>query len=183
LGAAQLFSLGHLRMISIIIVCAGIAGIVAIFPSRRRLWAFVVASILVPVLLIGSCRYNAWQFDHLEDRAKQVITAEELQAWATNILAQFPSYSSSQIHQLETNFPPKLISVCRGPAACWISVQFHETSGSVSYSPTNWNPDYVMIIWSDKPSGDAAFEIGPTNFVCYRPEAHEWAPGVYFYKR
>ena len=145
---------------------------------------FLVVIILLPVLMIGGCRYQDWKFDHLEERARQAITAEELQAWATNILAQYPSYSASQLHDLQTNFPPKLSAVCRGSsAACWVGLQSYEEPGSDSSSPTNLHPDHVMIIWSAKPSGDAAFEIGPTNFVCPRPEAHEWAPGVYFYKR
>jgi len=123
---------------------------------------------LIPVLLIGGCYYQWWQFDHLEDRARRAITAAELQAWATNVLAQVPSYSSSQVHQLRTNYPSKLRSVCCGPGACWITVP---------------QPRYVMIIWSMKPSGDAAFEIGDTNFVSMHPKAHAWAPGVYFYRR
>jgi hypothetical protein len=137
---------------------------------RSFLIAAFLTIFLIPVLLIGGCYYKWWQFDHIEDRARRAITAAELQTWATNVLAQAPSYSPSEFHQLRTNYPAKLRSVCRGPGVCWISVPDPES-------------DYLMIIWSMKPSGDAAFEIGGTNFVSAHPKARAWAPGVYFYRR
>src|ERR1035441_2464623 len=46
--------------------------------------------------------------DHLEQHARKVITASELQAWATNLLAEYPTYSASQDYQMRTNYPVKL---------------------------------------------------------------------------
>ena len=134
---------------------------------RKIIRVVSIGFVLMPVLFIGGCFYRWWKFDHLEERARRVITAGELQAWATNVLAQVPSYSPSQFYQLHTNYPAKLRSVCPG-AGCWIDVP---------------EPHYVMINWTIKPSGDAGFEIGDTNFVSRRPKAHAWLPGVYFYRR
>jgi hypothetical protein len=135
---------------------------------------------LMPVLIFGGTLFHWWQFDHLEDRAKRIVTATELQAWATSVLAEFPTYSPQQAHQLRTNFPAKLRPLCKGFGfACWVSVVSFKEEPAVSRD----YPDFVNIIWSMKPSGDAAFEIGPTNFASGHSGAHMWAPGVYFYRR
>src|SRR5437899_2051905 len=107
-----------------------------------------------------------------------MMTAAQLQTWATNLLAEFSTYSPAQFNQLKTNYPPQLAPLCRRINS---SVAVHEEPTSVS--ATNYYPEHVMIIWSIKPSGDAAFEVGPPTFVCRRSDAHVWAPEVYFYRR
>jgi hypothetical protein len=135
--------------------------------------------LLVALLCVGGCFAHGWykgrQFAHLEQTASQMITAAELQRWATNLLAEFPTYSPAKFSQLKTNYPPKLAALCRSVNS-WAAV--HEEPVG-----TNYYPEYVMIIWSVKPSGDAAFEVGPPGFVSRQSDAHAWAPGVYFYRR
>src|SRR5881409_2062053 len=148
---------------------------------RRFLLVACLTVALIPVLLIGGCYFRWWQFDHLEQNARRAITPAELQEWGTNILASVPNLSPAQIHQLRTNYPAKLSRLCRGIGGCWISV--HEEPITNSAGIVSYTPRYVMIIWSIKPSGDAMFEVGPTNFVSVWPQAHVWAPGVYFCRR
>src|SRR6266550_161452 len=118
--------------------------------------AAAVAFLLIPVLCIGGCFahvwYKGWQFAHLEQSAHRMVTAAELQTWATNLLVGFPTYSTAKLNQIKTNYPPKLAPLC-WRVNSWVAV--HEEPRG-----TNYYPEYVMIIWSIKPSGDAAFEIG-----------------------
>lgn len=136
-------------------------------------------AILLLLFCIGGCygapRYKYWRFDHIEQSAKRMITPAELQTWATNLLARFPTYSQAEAWQTRTNYPAQLRPLCRGMWAgmwaCWVSVVEEPRTNSAG-APEN-HPEYVMIIWSMKPSGDAAFEIGPTNFVSGRRGASD----------
>jgi hypothetical protein len=112
----------------------------------------VVVIVLVPILAFGFFIYHLRQFAHLEERAKRVMTAAELQAWANNVLAEFPTYSPAQVRQLRTNFPAKLSPLCRGIGGCWVSVLEREETATNSSSVPRRYPECVMIIWSIKPS-------------------------------
>jgi len=149
---------------------------------RKLLKFLVVLSVLFPVLIIGGCllqmslRFS--QFDNLEIRAKRVITAAELQSWATNLIVESQSYNADQWHWLRTNYPAQLRSVSR-----WIGgphVSMMPATEPVAEEQKDGRPAYMLLGWSIKPTGDARFEIGPTNFVSIHSEAHAWAPGVYF---
>lgn len=131
------------------------------------------------VLVLGAAAYvyqgykPAWQFDHLEQNARKVITAAELQAWATNLIAMHPTnnWVSFRASELGTNFPQQLrqlaprvgphVEVCR-------------------WEDTN-EPPWVRVWWGSGFLGHAGFEIGPTNFD--RGRGHPWASGVYFFKQ
>jgi hypothetical protein len=139
----------------------------------------------IPFVLIGGCLWMGpvqwWRFDHLEQSARKRIRAAELQNWATNIIASYPGLTPFQAYQLRTNFPPKIESLCRSRiAACWVFVNSHSVTNS--QGQIHEEADYLQIIWSQKPSGDAAFIIGPPTFVYDHPKAHAWGPGVYFQK-
>jgi hypothetical protein len=131
---------------------------------------------LVVFLCLAAYIYPAckpvWQFDHLERNAKKLITAAELQAWATNVIAAYPTNSKIWISELGTNFPMQLRGLAPklGP-----SVWFYEGDGTNS-------PRWVRLYWGSGFLGAHGFEIGPTNFVSERP-GHAWAPGVYFYEK
>jgi hypothetical protein len=113
-----------------------------------------------------------WQFDHLEENAKKVITGSELQKWATNLLAQYPGDTSLSAADLGTNFPPQLRALAPklGPYI-WINTAYDTNS-----------PRWVRLHWGSGFLGTTGFEIGPTNFVSERTR-HAWQPGVYFYNR
>ena len=112
------------------------------------------------------------QFDNLERNAKKVITAAELQAWATNLLAQHPSNAHLRISELGTNFPRQLLGLAPklGP-----SVYVYEGYDTNS-------PAWVRLYWGSGFLGAHGFEIGPTNFVSYK-SGRTWSPGVYFYDK
>jgi hypothetical protein len=143
----------------------------------------IVTMLIALILLafIGGCflypRYVRWQFDHLEEHASRVITASELETWATNLLAKYPTYSVSQIYQMRTDYPAQLRSLC-------------PVIGPTVFIGEDWNsedfkihPTFVNLYWGGTPIGHGGFEIGPTNFVSHlHPNAHAWAPGVYFYR-
>ena len=129
---------------------------------------------LVVVLLVGVFFYAGckpvWQFDHLERNARRAITADELQAWAVNLLAQHPSYTNLSLPDLGTNFPPQLRDLA--PKLGPMIVVFE---GADSNSPA-----WVFVHWGSGFLGSHGFEIGPTNFVSGR-RSHAWQPGVYFF--
>jgi hypothetical protein len=130
----------------------------------------------VAVCFAGLLLYSykpVWQFDHLEQNAKKAITGAELQAWATNLLAQYPSNTTLRASGLGTNFPQRLRSLAPeiGPD---VRVNFPDD--------TNY-PGWVMIGWGSGFLGHRCLEVGPTNFVDTSSKAHAWRPGVYFYSR
>jgi hypothetical protein len=111
-------------------------------------------------------------FDHLESSVKAVITASELQVWATNLLAQYPTDASIiNPAMLGTNFPVQLlgISPVLGP---YISILHSQDDESNDTS-------CVIIDWGGGILGHAGFMVGSTNFS--RISDHKWQEGVYFY--
>jgi hypothetical protein len=126
---------------------------------------------------IGGCIYTSykptWQFDHMEQNARKMITGAELQTWATDLLAHYPSNTTLRVSELGTNFPQQLrrLAPKLGPG---ISI--------VERFDTN-SPAWVRLYWGSGFLGASGFEIGPTNFAGFDPKGHAWQPGVYFYKR
>ena len=113
-----------------------------------------------------------WQFDHLEQNARKVITAAELQTWATNLIALHPTnvQMDFRISELGTNFPHQLLGLAPrfGPG-----VTVYQWAG------TNDLP-FVRIWWGSGVMGRAGFQIGP--FMPGPDQEHQWAEGVYFFK-
>lgn len=114
-------------------------------------------------------------FQHLEEDVKKITTGAELQVWATNLLAQYPTNVSLSITNLGKNFPKRLLDLAPrvGPR-----VSVHEADTN---SPTS--PAYVLLYWGSGMLGAKMFEIGPTNFESLRSGTSWGAPGVYFVKR
>lgn len=137
------------------------------------------ASIIALILLagLGGCVYTScrpvWQFDHLEQNARKVITGPQLQAWASNLLAQYPMETNFSASELGTDFPQQLRGLAPrvGP-----SVYVHV------YDDTN-QPSYVQIMWGSGFLGHAGFYVGATNFALSGSAEHAWQPGVYFYRQ
>lgn len=124
-----------------------------------------------------------WQYDHLEQNASKVITGDELQAWATNLLARYPMETNLYPSQLGTNFPQQLrrLAPRLGP-----DIAIHVDD------ETNMQP-FVQLTWGSGMLGASGFYVGSTNFVyCgwtdvtnyVRGEGfymHVWQPGVWFF--
>ena len=132
--------------------------------------ALVVAFCIAAYVYTGS--KPVWQFDNLERNTKKVITAAELQRWATNLLAMYPTNSRVRLSELGTNFPQQLryLAPKLGPYI-WL------------YDDPDTNtPRWVRLYWGSGFLGAHGFEIGPPTFVSQRP-GRAWAPGVYFYDK
>lgn len=111
------------------------------------------------------------QFDHLEENARKVITASELQTWATNLLASYPATNDWFIlrpAQLGTNFPAQLLGLAPRLGPC-VAVYFLDD-----------RPRSLRVWWGSGFLGSTGFEIGSTNFV---GDGHKWQDGVYFFSR
>ena len=140
--------------------------------------ASLIIGVVVLVALGALACYSArpvWQYCRLEQNAKKVVTGTELQAWATNLLAQYPSNVTLKASLLGTNFPQRLRSLAPeiGPS---VRLNF----------PDNTNfAGWVMVGWGSGMLGSSGFEVGPTNYAyAFRSaRAHEWQPGVYFFRR
>ena len=131
--------------------------------------------------MLGGCIYwsckPVWQFNHLEQNARKVITGAELQAWATRLLDQYPTTETNLVlvSQLHTNFPQQLRGLAPrlGPNVY------------VTYYDTNKTP-FVELSWSSGFFGDTGFYIGRTNFTMnagFDKVCRAWQPGVYFFRR
>jgi len=95
------------------------------------------------------------------------MSSPELHAWAIGLMAQYPTETNFWSTRLGTRFP--LRDLYPNPA----SVYVHEATSN--------SPSYVYLMWGGGFIGHCGFEIGPTNFISYRPNAREWQPGVYFW--
>jgi hypothetical protein len=140
-------------------------------------------SIVALVLLVcfAGCIYSGhktlWQFDHLEQNARKVITGSELQTWATNLLARYPMETNLSISALGTNFPQRLRGIASPRLGPDVFIHVHDTNYPSSYVP---NESYVQLVWGSGFLGGAGFVVGSTNFIL--GFGHQWQPGVYFYK-
>jgi hypothetical protein len=139
------------------------------YPHKKT--ALVTTLILLAIL--GGCVYRGckpvWQFDHLEQHAKRVITGDELQTWATNLLARYPQETEFSLSD------PRAPQQLRGYAP-----MLHPDVYVHIYDDTN-QPPYVQVAWGSGFLGHAGFYIGSTNFVISGEHIHVWQPGVYFY--
>jgi len=131
----------------------------------------LILSTCVAAFLYVSCK-PIWQFDHLEKNARRVITASELQTWATNLLAQYHTniHLSFTLSELGTNFPQQLRGLAPELGPHIEVYQWEETYPEPS----------VRIWWGSGFLGAAGFEMGPTNFVL--GSGNQWQPGVYFFR-
>jgi|ERR1044071_1974029 hypothetical protein len=138
---------------------------------RRLRYSIIFAACLAVIWFspIGQTLRQFYSFDHLEDRAKGVITGSKLQAWATNLVAHPPSNGWTYANRLGTNFPRQLLGIYDHPPH--ISV----------YEPDTNSPGWVRIAWGGGMIGSSGFEIGPTNFTGYC-RGHRWQDGVYFWR-
>jgi len=137
--------------------------------KTRKIVAGVLAVVAVGVLFgIVWPTFSLFRsFDHLEQNARKRMSGSELQAWALGLLSQYPTETNFWSGRLGTNFP--LRSLYHVPAY----VGVHEATSN--------SPPYVFLMWGGGFIGHCGFEIGPTNFVSYRP-GHKWQEGVYFWK-
>ena len=110
-------------------------------------------------------------FDRLEQNARRAVTGQQLQAWATNLLAQQPpGYTTAAA--LGTNFPSQLMGLWRHPPS--IVINEGDTNEATF-------PSWVGVTWGSGFLGHCGFEIGPTNFTGNKGGT-AWHPGVYFWK-
>jgi len=135
--------------------------------KSQAISTLVVLGCIVAVVFYA-CRPD-WQFAHLERNARKVITPDQLQAWAMQLLAAHPTNDSLRVSELGTNFPPQLLGVYHLPPDV-----------SIRAAGTN-SPGSVFLMWGGGLIGHCGFEVGPTGFVCYREHARAWQPGVYFW--
>ena len=134
----------------------------------------VVACLFLLILLIGPFSiFNLriqYSFDHLEQNARKVITGSELQAWAVQILAQYPTPTNGQmdlrLSDLAAPLPKPLLGLYHRPPDIFV------------YETTTNDPGHVRLNWGGGLIGHCGFEIGPTNFVGM---GHPWQDGVYFW--
>ncbi len=112
-----------------------------------------------------------WLYDHIEENARKVVTAEELQVWATNLLAIDPGGTN-----LERNWGPSFPEQLRklAPRSGPLLVVYGGDDRGL--------PSFVRLWWGSGELGASGFEIGPTDFPGWHPDSHEWAPGVYFFR-
>ncbi len=132
----------------------------------------------IALLLIIGCIaayfFNAfkldWQFARLESNAQKVITPAQFQTWATNLITTLPTNTTNiRVEDLGTNFPTQLLPLYHRPP--FVLVQQAYRDGAPS----------VYLRWGGGVIGQCGFEVGPPEFVSYRPNARAWAPGVYFW--
>jgi hypothetical protein len=130
----------------------------------------LIACVGISTYLFHACKPD-WQFSRLEMNARKAITPAQLQAWATNLLAAWPTNASAtpKVSALGTNFPAQLLPLYHRPPY----IQIQEATAD--------RPASVYLMWGGGVIGHCGFEIGPPEFVSYRQNARAWQPGVYFW--
>jgi hypothetical protein len=118
-----------------------------------------------------SCK-PVWDFDHLEARARKVVTGTELQTWATKLIAKHTNSGPVQASEVDADFAARLR---------WLAPQLGLSVRVSVPDDTNF-PSCVQFSWGSGFLGHKGFLVGPTNFVAGW-SAHAWQPGVYFYQK
>lgn len=152
--------------VGLILIGAQIWGLVLAFTSKYFPGRFLVRSIgCIALGLTLFLWVNFWAgdrtdyaYEQLEESAKKLVTAAELQKWATNVLAHPEDYT------LQTNYPSGLRRIR------WVRMP------DTMFRTNMDEPPFVVLDWGGRDTV-AKFEIGPTNFV---GEGHKWREGVYF---
>jgi hypothetical protein len=130
--------------------------------------ATIIATAIIILALVWfspTCRVFR-SFDHLEQNARKVIKGSELQAWAIQEVAQYPTDMHVRRSDLVAPLPKQLLSLYHNPPDIFV------------YETTTNYPGHVRLIWGGGMIGHKGFEIGPTNFV---GRGHPWQEGVYFW--
>jgi hypothetical protein len=133
--------------------------------TQKSVTAVVILTVLVLAgagIIFGPWIRKEYLANTFEERAKDQVTAEELQAWATNLLASGRS-GRVKVQDAGPDFPSKLTNLY--PKLPSIYVYDRES------------PGFVMITWGGGMIGSWGFRIGPTNLVI---RGDQWAPGVFF---
>jgi hypothetical protein len=153
--------------------------------TNRDVAGFMKPRTIVSLLflaMLGGCIFWSykpiWQFDHLEQNARKVITGAELQAWATRLIDEYPAVETNNVwaYQMRTNYPQQL----RG-----LAPRIGPFINIVVSDDTNL-PPFVMLHWGSGFLGSTGFYIGRTNFtgnVGNNRTCRAWQPGVYFFRR
>ena len=133
---------------------------------------YLAAIALLFGMIWPTCRVFR-SFDNLERNARKVITATQLQTWATNLIAKPPTNNTPRVSQLGTNFPQQLLGLYHNPP----SIVIYEGATN-----NDWvQPSWILLYWGGGVIGHCGFEIGPTNFISLKPKSKQWQPGVYFF--
>lgn len=122
-------------------------------------------------LFLGSCFYRwfsvEWRFAHVEQNVRKAISPDQLQNWATNLIAKQRSGN------LQDQIPKVLLNIWTRPPSLFIHEGLTNEQG-LGY------PAHVQLAWGSGIMGHKGLEIGPTNYVSLRL-GNQWKPGVYFY--
>ena len=136
--------------------------------------------ITIVVLLVCMAAYidavckSVRQFDNLERNAKKVITAAQLQSWATSFIARQATNTTFRRSELSGDFPPGLFELAPKIGPNVVILSGAETNAE----------SYVLISWGSGFLGHHGFTVGSTDFVSTRSlHVHAWAPGVYFFDK
>ena len=140
----------------------------------RAIRHIIIAGCCLILLYIGGCTIYSFSiirsFNNLEQNARKVITGPELQAWAVQIVAQYPTPTNGQmdlrLSDLAAPLPKPLLGLYHRPPDIFV------------YETTTNDPGHVRLNWGGGLIGHCGFEIGPTNFVGM---GHPWQDGVYFW--
>lgn len=126
----------------------------------------LAALLLVTSMIVGSVQ-KIRRFDSIETRVKTSITANELQAWAVQILAK-PMDASGAGVDVADLVPDRLKNLYDRPPS------------AIAHADRENRPGSVTIMWGGGFIGHCGFDLGSTNYDLGRGK--EWQPGVYFWK-
>jgi hypothetical protein len=135
---------------------------------RKRLFlAFAALFFLIGLNLFTM--YSTLQSTLPSERSlKKLATPAELQTWATNLLALYPTNTTLRFEEAGPYFPKQWDA--HGPGRYrGVSVVSED------------NPGHISLYWGGAFWGYGGISIGPTNYVCRRPYVHKWQDGIYFY--
>jgi hypothetical protein len=88
-------------------------------PRTIKISTLLELVILAAILIgVGSTIYGwlrvEWTYSHIEQKARRVVTATELQAWATHLVADYPPDNYPTRASMRSNLPPAQLHVAPG---------------------------------------------------------------------
>jgi hypothetical protein len=135
--------------------------------------AIVLGLALILTCVVGCEPGYIKKTQKFADRVKSVVNPDELQTWATNLIARTPTppvHNQNIAYLKEADIPQYLRAIDK------------EQMPDVYVS--NWGDSVVVEIWFGGGFGHWGLFVGPSGWTQKSSETHylvEWKPGIYFW--
>ena len=129
-----------------------------------------IISALLTVILVGCGQGYVKQTDRFAAQVRSIVSPDELQAWATNVIAKTPPKDGeSSFNPKGTGIPKGLLGLSDYPPDVWVSRSGTNVCVTVGYGSGLGHLGLYV--------GDKSFKTESDQQIYVVP----WQPGIYFW--